>query len=114
MQRRQFNFAMTLGLLAATTLGRLSPAGAADGTAAAEPASAGVPFDFDILTARARDLVHRYVVDEGRIQGQLSRGLRASDAIAATDLGAPERPRRAAVVLRVEISDVCLVLGSSF
>ena len=63
------------------------------------------------LAPRARDLVHRYVVDQGGIQGQLRRGLGASDAITATDLGAPERPRRAAVVLRVEISDVCLMLG---
>lgn len=56
MQRRQFNFAMTLGLLAATALGRLPKATAADATTAAESGATGVPFDFDTLTARAREL----------------------------------------------------------
>jgi len=54
MRRRQFNFAMALGALATTTLGRQALAQDNNQAGAAEPPDDSFPFDFDILSEDAR------------------------------------------------------------
>ena len=54
MQRRQFNFAMALGMLAATALGRTAAAQPSNPAGGPAQGAGTIPFNFDILTETAR------------------------------------------------------------
>lgn len=54
MQRRQFNFAMALGMLAATAMGRTAAAQPSDTAGSPGQGAGEIPFNFDILTETAR------------------------------------------------------------